>query len=301
MPLLHDEAHAKINLFLHVTGRRDDGYHLLDSLAVFAGAADHLSLKRTHPVDSDIATLSIDGRFAAGLQSNKDNLITQAARLLHEAAIREGQNASSLLPVHFQLTKELPVASGIGGGSADAACALRLLCRYWQIPFEIAIQQAPQLGADVPVCLKQRPKRMEGIGDILTPAPPLPNMGMLLVNPGVSVSTPSIFKRLAQTTGLQERSTLSFPKEGWNSLHALISFLRETANDLQPHAIVQEPIIQTVLDLLETLPNARFARMSGSGATCFALFETPDDALAAQKTLSHTTQSHNWWHWAGAV
>lgn len=296
MALLQDMAHAKINLFLHVTGRREDGYHLLDSLAVFAGAGDHVTLSATTPDDED--SLTVQGPFSEGLEADSNNLVLKAARSLrHEM----GATGRTLPAAVLRLEKHLPVASGIGGGSADAACALRLLTRYWHLPADMATRAAPTLGADVPVCLVQKATRMEGIGDILTPAPSLPEMGIMLVNPGVSVSTPSIFRRLAATGGITVRPSLSFPEAGWPTLDALIAFLQTTENDLQPHAIAQEPVIATVLEKLAALPDVRFSRMSGSGATCFALFNSAEKATEAARHLARQNAARGWWHWAGPV
>ena len=296
MAMHQDMAHAKINLYLHVTGRREDGYHLLDSLAVFAGAGDRLHLSPTTQGHEDHLTLQ--GPFSKGLEADGDNLVLKAARGLRQT---QGDTGNTFPAASLLLEKHLPVASGIGGGSADAACALRLLTRFWNLPPETAIHVAPTLGADVPVCLAQKATRMEGIGEILTAAPPLPEMGMILVNPGVSVSTPSIFKRLAATGGIKARTPLTFPAEGWPSLDALVSFLDQTDNDLQPHAIAQEPIIATVLEHLAALPHVRFSRMSGSGATCFALFDSAEQAVQAAKQLAEQDAAQTWWHWAGPV
>lgn len=302
MPLPHDTAKAKINLFLHITGRRNDGYHFVDSLAVFAHAADRISLiELPHKTQTTIATLTIDGPYAASLTDCRNNLITRAATLLHQTAHQHGYHLSSLKPVSFHLHKSLPVASGIGGGSADAACALRLLSHYWHLPPELASQIASQLGADVAVCLHQRPSRMEGIGDILSPISSMPPMGMILVNPGVSVSTSSIFTRLAQSEKRPKSADLSFPHEGWRTLADLIAFLQKTENDLQPHAIAQEPIIQTVLETLHTLPDVAFVRMSGSGATCFALFENTELAEKAHHILKQQSHTYAWWSWVGTA
>ncbi|MBA5727506.1 4-(cytidine 5'-diphospho)-2-C-methyl-D-erythritol kinase [Bombella mellum] len=295
MAPLQDMAHAKINLFLHVTGRREDGYHLLDSLAVFAGAGDRVTLSAA---SGDEDSLTLHGPFSEGLEADDNNLVLRAAKALrHEI----GTTGRTLPAAALRLEKHLPVASGIGGGSADAACALRLLARHWQLPDDMAPRAAPTLGADVPVCLVQKATRMEGIGDILTPAPALPEMGILLVNPGVSVSTPSIFRRLAATGGITPRPALSFPETGWPTLASLIAFLDTTENDLQPHAIAQEPVIATVLERLAALPDVRFSRMSGSGATCFALFDSADKAMAAARHLAGQDCAHGWWHWAGPV
>ena len=181
---LTEFAPAKVNLFLHVIGRRADGYHLLDSLVVFAEAADVL---RAEPAQA--LTLHLDGPFAAGLAAEPDNLVLRAARAL---AAETGVAPRARLSLH----KNLPVASGIGGGSADAAAALRLLCRLWQVaPDPAALARfAIGLGADVPVCLAGRASRMGGIGERIEPAPTLPACGIVLVNPGVAVATAEVFR-----------------------------------------------------------------------------------------------------------
>ena len=181
---LTEAAPAKVNLYLHVTGRRADGYHLLDSLVVFAGIGDVLEA-----APSDTLSLHVEGRFAAGLADEPDNLVLRAARALAAAA---GVPARARLV----LQKNLPVASGIGGGSADAAAALRLLSRLWDLrpaPSEMA-RLALALGADVPVCLAGRASRMSGIGEQLAAAPRLPICGIVLVNPGVAVATADVFR-----------------------------------------------------------------------------------------------------------
>src|SRR3954468_6142657 len=184
MTMLSECASAKINLHLHVVGRRPDGYHLLDSLVVFAGAADALTVE-----PSDGLSLAVAGPFAAGLYGEADNLVLRAARAL---AAHAGVPATGRLV----LEKNLPVASGIGGGSADAAAALRLLARFWGVDVgqEALAAIAALLGADVPVCLAGRAAVMSGIGEIRAPAPPMPAAGMVLVNPGVAVSTPAVFR-----------------------------------------------------------------------------------------------------------
>ena len=181
-----ERAPAKVNLFLHVLGRRPDGYHLLDSLAVFPGAAD---MVRAAPAAA--LTLTVEGRFAGGLEG--ENLVLRAAQALAEAA--GGARGANLV-----LEKELPVASGIGGGSADAAATLRLLNRLWELalPASALHTLALGLGADVPVCLLSEPARMGGIGELLGVAPILPACGMVLVNPGASVSTAEVFRAARQ-------------------------------------------------------------------------------------------------------
>ena len=182
--LLEETAPAKVNLFLHVVGRRSDGYHLLDSLAVFPAVGDAL---RATP--AEVLSLALAGPFGGALQAEPDNLVLRAARGLAElTGVRTG--------AYLTLAKTLPVASGIGGGSADAAAALRLLGRLWGVaPAAEALRAlALRLGADVPVCLAGRPARMGGVGEVLSPAPALPAFGLVLINPGVAVATPEVFR-----------------------------------------------------------------------------------------------------------
>ncbi|MGS0648317.1 4-(cytidine 5'-diphospho)-2-C-methyl-D-erythritol kinase [Komagataeibacter melomenusus] len=294
MSSLHELAHAKINLYLHVTGRRQaDGYHLLDSLAVFAGAADRLELTRGSGQGGHVA-LDIKGRFCAGLghEDCADNLIVRAGAMLREHI---GAQAARALPdVAITLHKELPVASGIGGGSADAAAALRLLLRVWHLdlPRATLMALATRLGADVPVCLEQCAARMEGIGEELSPAPHLPPCGMMLVNCGQSVSTPQVFKTRAPV--FTPRATLP---PAWATLANMVRDLEAQTNDLQAAACAICPEIATVLDALRAAPGCRLARMSGSGATCFALFDSPEAARAAQVAVQQA--GAHWWVWAG--
>lgn len=247
---LTEPAPAKVNLFLHVTGRRADGYHLLDSLAVFPGPGDVL-----HAEPADRLALEINGPFAAGLAANADNLVLRAAR-----ALALGRGA------RLVLEKNLPVASGIGGGSADAAATLRVLSRLWEldVPKEVAVS----LGADVPVCLRCAPSRMAGVGDVLRPAPHLPRCGVLLVNPGVGVSTAEVFSRRIGPY----RPAAELPAR-WSTASAMIDDLAGLHNDLEAPARLACPAVSDVLTWLRDLPGCRLARMSGSGATCFGLFE----------------------------
>ena len=290
MSPLRELAHAKINLYLHVTGRRDDGYHLLDSLAVFAGAGDELRLEPGAGRGGHVG-LRIGGTFAPGLQDDcADNLIVRAGALLRAHV---GPDVAGRLPdVEIVLRKELPVASGIGGGSADAAAALRLLLKAWDLSISRAdlMVLATRLGADVPVCLDQRAARMEGIGEELTPAPILPPCGMMLVNCGQSVSTPQVFRTRAPV--FTPRAVL--PPQ-WNTLADMVRDLSAQTNDLQDAACALCPEITTVLAALRAAPGCRLARMSGSGATCFALFDSPEAARAAQGAV----QRAGWWVWAG--
>lgn len=283
MSVLSEFAPAKINLHLHVVGRRDDGYHLLDSLVAFAGVGDRLTVS---PADG--LSLSVTGPFAAGLQGEGDNLVLRAARALADHA---GVPAAGKLV----LEKNLPVASGIGGGSADAAAALRLLSRFWGIEPDGATlaRLARGLGADVPVCLAGRPALMSGIGEVLMPAPQLPDAGLVLVNPGVAVSTPSVFR--ARSAVFSDPAT--FPAEGWRDADSLAATLRATHNDLEPAAQLLAPAIGGALDALAAASGCLLARMSGSGATCFGLFRTPE---AAQEAASDIARA-GWWVWGGDI
>lgn len=277
-----EAARAKVNLHLHVTGRRADGYHLLDSLVVFAEAADAVTV-----APASALSLSLCGPEAGALAAEADNLVLRAARLLAEAAGRPLPGAALVLE------KRLPVASGIGGGSADAAAALRALNRFWGLGMAADRLEALalRLGADVPVCLASRPARMAGVGEVLTPAPALPDFGMVLANPRVSLPTPRIF---AARTGAFS-APAAFPS-GWADVVAMAAALRSLRNDLEPPAVGLCPPIAEVLAALRALPGALLARMSGSGATCFAIFA---DAAAAERAAEALPAA--WWRWGGGV
>lgn len=268
-------APAKVNLYLHVTGKRADGYHLLDSLAVFPEAGDIVGAK-----PGEGLSLEISGPFGAALQGEADNLLLRAARLLGPG-----------LGAALALEKNLPVASGIGGGSADAAAALRVLAGLWGVEADLP-ELALKLGADVPVCLRSLPARMQGIGEILAPAPGLPDFGMVLVNPGVAVPTPAVFK--ARQGGFTTPPDLP---EAWADVDAMVAGLAACTNDLQAAAIGIAPVIAEALAVLTALPGAKLARMSGSGATCFAIFATPAAARAAAAKITQP----GWWAWGGGL
>jgi 4-diphosphocytidyl-2-C-methyl-D-erythritol kinase len=280
--MLTEDAPAKINLTLHVTGRRADGYHLLDSLVVFAGARDQVGA-----APADGLSLAVTGPFAAALADDPDNLVLRAARAL---AAKAGVPANASLT----LAKHLPVASGIGGGSTDAAAALRVLARLWRLEMaETALEEiAVGLGADVPVCLACVPRRMTGIGEILAPAPTLPDAGLVLVNPGIAVPTPAVFR--ARTGAFTEAQALP---DGWPTARAMAEAVARGGNDLQEAAINLCPAIGTVLNALRAVPGCLLARMSGSGATCFALFEAPEEAARAAAGLARP----GWWCWGGPL
>jgi 4-diphosphocytidyl-2-C-methyl-D-erythritol kinase len=279
---LTEPAPAKVNLFLHVLGRRADGYHLLDSLVVFADFGDEL---RAEPAET--LSLTIEGPFARALAAEPDNLVLRAARALAEQA---GIVAGGRLA----LVKHLPVASGIGGGSADAAAALRLLCRLWRIELdpEVLARFAGGLGADVPVCLAGRVSRMAGIGERLEPAPRLPACGIALVNPGVALATAEVFR--ARGGAWSARAELP---AFWGDAGEMAGDLQRLRNDLQPAAIALHPVIGEVLSALEAAPGCLLTRMSGSGATCFGLF---GDAAAARRAASGL-QRPGWWCWGGGL
>jgi 4-diphosphocytidyl-2-C-methyl-D-erythritol kinase len=272
-------APAKINLFLHVGEKRDDGFHELESLAVFAQVGDLLTF-----APSNALTLSLEGPFAAGLEGESENLVLRAAQAL---AAHAGLRASAAI----RLTKNLPVASGIGGGSADAAATLRGLARLWGL--DVAWPElralAATLGSDVPVCVESRAAWMEGRGERLTPVGTFADMAMLLVNPGASVVTADVFRTLTARRGLGKVDHAARMQS-----HAdVLAFMKTTMNDLEAPARLIAPVIGDVLDELARMPGVEFWRMSGSGATCFAMFENDSAAELAAIALSH---SHpQWW------
>lgn len=263
-------APAKINLCLHVTGRRADGYHLLDSLVVFAGVGDQVSGTLADP-----PSLSVEGPKAEGLTGEGDNLVLRAARAMGVSA-------------RIVLEKHLPVSSGIGGGSADAAATLRLLARLSgrALPEAAAVLA---LGADVPVCLAGRPARMTGIGEGLAPLPPLPEVWLVLANPGVALSTPAIFRALARA----DNAPLPRDLPRLRSAADLAAFMMMQRNDLEPPALALEPVIGRVKAALSAQAGCLMARMSGSGATCFGLFADPLAAHAAARAIR--AAEPGWW------
>jgi 4-diphosphocytidyl-2-C-methyl-D-erythritol kinase len=280
-------APAKINLYLHVTGKRDDGYHLLDSLVAFAGIHDTLTFNPGHDLG-----LEIDGPFAVGLETGPENLVLKAA-----VALQQLMQVSSGAQLH--LTKRLPVASGIGGGSTDAAATLKGLLRLWDIQPDTKDLQALalSLGADVPVCLKGRAAFMGGIGEDISPAPALPACSLVLVNSGIKLSTPAVFKAYSeQAKGFSQSGRFDHTPL---DLDELVSVLESGNNDLALAAQQLAPGIVDVLGELERCDGAKMARMSGSGATCFALFTDPGEAAAAALRLSK--EHSNWWVRAGSL
>ena len=280
---LIEAAPAKVNLFLHVLGRRPDGYHTLDSLAVFTDIGDRISF-----APADTLSLSVEGPFAAALAGEDDNLVLRAARMLAAEVAREPRG-------RLVLHKHLPVASGIGGGSSDAAAALRLLSRACRVDDrDMLARVAATLGADVPVCLAARPTRMAGIGERLEPAPLLPACGIALVNPGVALATAAVF---AARRGEWSQPAI-LPAE-WHSARRMATDLALLRNDLQPAAVTLAPVIAEVLAALAATPGCLLVRMSGSGATCYGIYAGTEEAARAAARLR--AEHSAWWCWGGGL
>ncbi len=258
-------APAKVNLALHVTSKRADGYHLLDSLVVFADVGDWLEI-----APSDALTLTVTGPKAAGVPDDARNLVWRAAEFL-----APGRGAA------ITLEKHLPHAGGIGGGSADAAAALRGLSEMWGIAVPDGTYA---LGADVPACLGSTPCRTRGIGDLLDVVPPLPELWIVLVNPGVEVPTGAVFNALDAV------DNAPLPEPVWDGLEGFSAWLAVTRNDLEAPAMEAQPVIGRVLEALARTENCLLARMSGSGATCFGLYSDEVAAIAAAAAMPD-----GWW------
>ncbi len=282
-------APAKINLYLHVVGRRADGYHLLDSLVAFADIGDRVS-----GVPANGLSLTVGGAEAGGLGAlGDDNLVMRAARLYAEDA-GAGRNPSPGAALFLE--KLLPVSSGIGGGSSDAAAALRVLERLWRHSLAPGASSALalKLGADIPACLAARPVWVGGIGERIEPAEGLPPAGIVLANPRRPLPTASVFRaRRGPFTSGGRFAPMPPDAAG------LTAVLAARRNDLTEAALTLVPEIGPVLDRLAQLPGALLARMSGSGATCFALFADRAAALAAAAMLRRAEPS--WWTAAGAL
>ncbi len=278
MTVISVQAPAKVNLYLHITGRRADGYHLLDSLFVFAKNGDVVSVQNAEKL-----SLEITGTYASALANDESNIVLKAARML-------AQEKGFIPKARIILEKKLPVASGIGGGSADAAATLKALVSLWNL--EISQEElhkiALSLGADVPSCLVSKAVQVSGIGDILAPAPALPKLFVLLVNPNKPVSTSTVFKARAPVF------SKPFPFE--RPVSDFDDFIRELEkrhNDLFEAACQIEPEVGRVIKILEKQPLCRLARMSGSGGTCFGLFPSAADALSAYETIR--LKYPDWW------
>jgi 4-diphosphocytidyl-2-C-methyl-D-erythritol kinase len=293
MAVLNERARAKVNLTLHVLGRRDDGYHDLESLVAFADCADGLTYAK-----ADDFSLSVTGPRAADCGDLSDNLVAKAARLL-------GERVPQLTSGAFVLDKHLPAAAGIGGGSADAAATLRLLAGANRLaaddPRVVAAAQAA--GADVPVCLLSSGCMMRGAGEKVTPMP-LPRLPCVLINPGVPVPTRDVFAAI----GLKAGDTFTPPSGSavnvdWPTAPtqavAWLAAISSGRNDLEPVAVKIQPIIAEVLSLLAGAEGCTLSRMSGSGATCFGLFDSNASAASAAAALK--SKHPKWWVEASAL
>src|SRR3990167_427520 len=276
-------APAKLNLFLHITGQRDNGYHLLESLFAFTDLGDVISIEPAATL-----SLTIEGPFAATITSEpvEKNLVYRAALLLQKKqAITQG--------AHIVLTKQIPVGAGLGGGSADAAAILKGLNQFWHLnlSIETLCEMGLSLGADIPACLVGQPAIVSGIGEIIEPIvlPPTP-LPILLINPNYPLSTQSVFheyktSRTAFTTS-KKHTTL------FTDSSTLLDYLSKNRNDLEPAATALYPDIQTLLDTLRQQSGCKLARMSGSGATCFSFFQEIAFAETAIQTLKTLFPSH---------
>ncbi len=272
--MVSERASAKINLFLHVGERRADGFHPLQSLAVFTEMGDVLSVEPAPQL-----SLTVDGPFARGLEGEHDNLVLRAARALGGAGAR------------LALSKNLPVASGIGGGSADAAAALRGLNQVWGAGKDASglCEIAAGLGSDIPVCVLSIASFMEGRGEILRQPQSMPRIPMLLVNPGVGVPTKDVFASLKDRSGVG----MALPHGRFGDTADLLRFLDTTRNDLEAPAVALQPVIAEVLAAMRALPGALLVRMSGSGATCFGIFADDDACARAAEILKGVAPG--WW------
>lgn len=286
--MIETTAPAKINLFLHVGPKRADGLHAIASLFVFADDGD-----RIRAAPSAALSLKVKGPFAAGLEGFpvEENLVWRAAdALAREAGVGVG---ASLV-----LDKRLPIAAGVGGGSADAAAALRALARLWRLDIEAATlsRLAFDLGADVPACLQRRPVYVEGAGEIVTPGPRLPPLWVCLVNPRVETPTGPIFRAFDEAFPsppppiVEKQPSFADPE-------TLRAFLASTRNDLEPHAIDRQSVIGVARDFLAHCPGCLIARMSGSGATVYGLFASEAPAEAAQARAD----AEGWWAMAARL
>lgn len=275
MPSGSRETRAKINLSLHITGRRRDGYHELESIVAFVNVGDRIAV-----LDSGALTLSVTGPFASTLVQGEDNLVLRAARLMQQkASINSG--------AHLTLEKHLPVASGMGGGSGDAAATLLLLRDFWKIDVsDHALHEiALTLGADVPMCLYGRPAIVRGMGEQIEPMD-LPQWHVLLANPLVALPTADIFREYTAST-----APFDTPQGAQNG--EIIAILKASHNALEPAAIRQIPVIGELVKAIAATDGCLLARMSGSGATCFGLYEAEEDAWEA-KTWLELLYPHFW-------
>ncbi|RAI43927.1 4-(cytidine 5'-diphospho)-2-C-methyl-D-erythritol kinase [Rhodoplanes roseus] len=286
--LLEDTAPAKVNLTLRVLGKRPDGYHELESLVTFTSLGDRLTLRPGVPHG-----LAVSGPTATQAGPVDDNLVLKAARLLAE-------RVPGLALGGFDLIKRLPAGGGLGGGSSDAAAALRLLARVNGLPADDPrlAEAALKAGADVPVCLAGAPRIMRGVGEVLSPPVALPPLFAVLVGPGFPLSTKDVFVALGLAPG-ERRGAPTADADLPTDADGLYEYLAENGNDLEAPAIRIAPAVGELIALLARLRGCRLARMSGSGSTCFALFDDPRAAADAALTLG--TSHPSWWVQATAL
>jgi 4-diphosphocytidyl-2-C-methyl-D-erythritol kinase len=286
--LLVEEAPAKVNLTLRVLGRRADGYHEIESLVAFAGVGDALSF-----APGGALALTVRGPSAAQAGATADNLVLKAARALADRLPTVGAGT-------FDLEKRLPVAAGLGGGSADAAAALRLLARVNGLASDdpLLYAAARATGADVPVCLDPRTRLMRGIGEILSTPFKLPPLQGVLVNPGVALATTAVFARWKPPATPLVPADLTV-LTAMSKRDQLVRFLLNQANDLESAAIALAPAVADVLLALSSQPHCELARMSGSGATCFAIFASAAAAIKAAEAIH--AEYPSWWVRATAL
>lgn len=286
MPLV-ERAPAKINLTLHIVGRREDGWHELESLVVFTRSGDTLALEA-----GDSLALHVCGPTAGAAGATDDNLVLRAARALADrvAGLKLGA---------FTLTKRLPVAAGIGGGSSDAAAALRLLARLNGLAVDDprVVAAAAATGADIPVCLAAKARMMRGVGERLGPLLSLPPLPALVVNPGVPLETKAVFGRMGLVPGWTSSATAHPAVSGGEPVDAVFAALKRGRNDMEDAACVLVPVVSDVLAVLGAARGCRLARMSGSGATCFGLFT---DCRAVARAKEAIAKVHPGW-WAKAT
>jgi 4-diphosphocytidyl-2-C-methyl-D-erythritol kinase len=280
---LVERAPAKINLTLHITGRRPDGWHELESLVVFTRSGDTLTLEPGPELG-----LTVDGPTAGAAGPLADNLVFRVTRSL------EGR-VQGLVSGHFHLVKRLPVAAGIGGGSSDAAAALRLLARLNKLDSDDPrlLAAAAENGADIPVCLGATARMMSGVGEKLGPALRLPPLPALVVNPGVPLETKPVFQRMGLTPGWRNPGNAHPDITSGETPDTLFAALKRGRNDMEDAACFLAPIVSDVLAVLSAAPGCRLARMSGSGATCFALFANCKQAGRAKKAIQ--AAHPKWW------
>jgi len=265
-------AHAKVNLTLHVVGQLPNGYHNLQSLVGLTDFGDQIYLSPASGFE-----FQVTGPFSQGIPLDDRNLVVRAAQFMANKYSRE-------LECKVVLEKKLPMASGIGGGSSDAAAVMKALSQYWSVPLP-NVDELMALGADIPVCMSSGLTLMEGAGEQVTPLAPPPAWGLLLINPNVGVSTPAVFDALSRKNNPKmERVTEHCHDIGW---------LCNQRNDLEPPAVAMVPEVAAVLDAISITPHCKVARMSGSGATCFGVFADVNAAQTAAETLKHGHP--NWW------